>query len=92
MLEGTKKLFPTDYNKFKEAMVNAAEEENLPVALQLNELKNFTLKDFEDTFTEFRRDTGLDISGSFFICQECGQLHTIIEVDYPQYEEPTLLQ
>lgn len=92
MLEGTKKLFPTDYEKFKAAMIEAANEDTLPVALQLNEIKNYTLKDFEDTFAEFQRDTGLEITGSFFICQDCGQLHVLIEVDYPEYEEPTLLQ
>lgn len=92
MLEGTKKLFPTDYKKFKATMMNAAEAETLPVALQLNEIKDFTLKDFEQAFSEFQRDTGLDIVGSFFLCPDCGQLHVMIEVDYPQYEEPTLLQ
>ena len=42
MLEGTKKLFPTDYRKFTEAMVSAADEDELPVELQLDDLKDYT--------------------------------------------------
>lgn len=92
LLEGTKKLFPTDYLKFKEAMIEAAEDDSLPIALQLNDIQKFTLKDFEDAFTEFRLDTGLDISGNFFLCPTCDHLHVMIEVDYPEVDEHTLLQ
>ncbi len=92
LLAGTKKLFPTDYEKFKETMIAAAEEEELPIALQLNDTSKFTLKDFEDAFTEFERDTGLQITGSFFTCPDCGRLHVMVEVDYPEFEENTLLQ
>lgn len=91
MLEGTKKLFPTDYKKFKEAMIEAAEEEELPVALQLNDTSKFTLNDFRDAFYEFQCDTGLDITGTFFICPDCGQLHVMVEVDYPE-ESNTMIQ
>ena len=93
MLEGTKKLFPTDYAKFTEAMVSAADEDELPVALQLDDLKDYTLKDFQDMFYEFKRDTGLDIVGTLFMCNDCGKLHLLIEVDYPsENEEKTILQ
>ena len=92
LLKGTKKLFPTDFEKFKEAMIEAAEDDSLPVALQLNEIKDFTLKDFEEAFSEFRLETGLDITGSFFCCPDCGRLHVVIEVDYPEEESTTLLQ
>ena len=92
MLEGTKKLFPTDYKKFKEAMLEAANDASLPVALQLNDIKKFTLKDFQDAFTEFRKDTGLDITGSFFLCPTCENLHVMIEIDYPQIDENIMVQ
>lgn len=82
MLEGTKRLFPTDYERFKDAMIEAANNEELPISLQMDEIQNFTLKDFQDTFYEFERDTGLSIIGSLFICPECGRLHVLIEVDY----------
>jgi len=28
MLEGTRKLFPTDYKRFKEAMISAADDDS----------------------------------------------------------------
>ena len=92
MLAGTKKLFPTDYEVFKDTMIVAAEEDRLPIALQLNDTSKFSLKDFEDAFAEFERDTGLQITGSFFICPDCGRLHVMVEVDYSELEENTLLQ
>ncbi len=92
MLNGTKKLFPTEYQKFKEAMIKAAEDDSLPVMLQLNDVKDYALKDFEEAFFEFNQDTGLDISGMFFLCNDCGRLHVALEVNYPEEEEKTLLQ
>lgn len=91
MLEGTKKLLPTDYKKFTDAMIEAAEGEDLPVVLQLKDINNYTLKDVQDLFYDFRRDTSLDITGNLFICEKCGKLHLQIAVDYLE-EEPTLLQ
>ena len=92
MLQGTKRLFPTEYESFKDAMTSAAEEENLPIVLQLDDIKDFTLKDFQDAFYEFQMDTGLSIEGHMFICEDCGKLHVAVEVDYPEFEEDTLLQ
>jgi len=91
LLNGTKKLFPTDYHIFKEAMIAAAEEDSLPVVLELKDIKNFTLNDFEETFFEFQKDTGLDITGSMAICPDCGRLHVFVEVDYPEEEEENTL-
>lgn len=92
MLNGTKRLFPTDYEKFKTAMTEAAKEDDLPVALQLQEIKDFTLKDIQEMFYEFHNDTGLDITGSLFLCDDCGKLHLMLEVDYPEAEEGTMIQ
>lgn len=92
MLNGTKKLFPTDYEKFKKAMTAAAEEEELPVALQLDEIKDFTLKDIQEMFYEFHNDTGLDITGTLFLCNDCGRLHLLIEVTYPENNENNIIQ
>lgn len=43
MQEGTKKLFPTDYDRFKEAMISAANDNSLPVALQLDDIRDYTV-------------------------------------------------
>lgn len=92
MRKGTERLFPTDYEKFKESMLDAAYEEELPVVLQLEDIKDFTLKDIQDLFYDFRTDTSLDINGTLFMCPDCGRLHLLLEVDYPETDEKTLLQ
>lgn len=94
MLEGTKKLFPSDYMDFVETMVDAADSGDLPIGLQLQGSKDFTLNDFQDFFLDFKYDTGLDITGTIFLCPDCGELHLLIEVNYPgeDEEEPKLLQ
>jgi hypothetical protein len=91
MLDGTKKLFPTEYKNFIQAMKSAAEDGNLPVALQLEDVGNVTLKDVEEMFCDFKRDTSLDITGMLFLCNDCGRLHMITEVTYPE-KKPTILQ
>ncbi len=48
MMEGTKKLFPKDYEQFKEAMISAANDNSLPVSLQLDDIRDYTLKDLQD--------------------------------------------
>lgn len=92
MLNGTKKLFPTDYKRFKEVMLEAAEEGELPVVLQLNSPGKFNLEDFRDAFLEFQYDTGLNITGEMFICPDCGELHVTVTVDHMEEQEERLLQ
>jgi hypothetical protein len=75
-------------------MLSAAENEDLPATLQLDELGDFTLKDFQDMFSDFISDTGLDIEGHLYFCPECNKLHLVVSVDNPdadQYVE-TILQ
>ena len=92
MLRGTKKLFPNDYEKFKTYSLEAAEEENLPIAFQLDNLDDFSFNDFQDMFYEFTCDTGLEITGTIFTCNDCGKLHLLVEVNYPYSEEESILQ
>ena len=92
MLPGTKKLFPTDYEKFKKAMLSAAENDELPVVLQLGDVKDFTLKDFQDTFNDFQRETGLEVTGSMFLCDHCDRLHLNLEFSLPAMNEMIPLQ
>lgn len=43
MLEGTRKLFPKDYEHFKASMISAADDGELPVTLQLSDIKDFRM-------------------------------------------------
>ena len=92
MLEGTKKLFPTDYDRFKEAMVSAAEANDLPVALQLDDIKDYTLRDYQDLFADFTLETSLEMEGSFFLCRDCGKLHLRLVINCLKREEKHILQ
>ncbi len=92
MLDGTKKLFPSDYSRFKEAMIEAANDNILPVTLQLDEIKDYTLKDFQDAFSEFNMDTSLEMKGSFFFCHDCGKLHLMLEICRDKTEDRRILQ
>ena len=92
MLEGTRKLFPDDYERFKEAMILAANEDDLPVSLQLNDIRDFTLKDFQDAFSDFNMETGLEMNGSLFFCHDCRKLHLMLEVSRERTEDTRILQ
>ena len=94
MLKGTKKLFPSDYDKFKDAMVEAAGQDDLPVMLELKtDISEFSFSDFQDLLTEFKYDTGLEMTGHFYTCPDCGMLHVMLEVDYAdEDEEERILQ
>lgn len=87
MLNGTKKLFPTDYDKFTDAMITAAEEDELPVTLQMDDISKISLNDIQDLFLEFKHDTGLAIAGHLLMCRDCGMMHLLLDVDYPEDDE-----
>jgi len=92
MREGTKKLFPSDYQQFKEAMISAANDNSLPICLQLDEIRDYTLKDLQDTFADFKMDTDLEMSGSLFLCHDCGKMHLQIEISQLRKEGTHVLQ
>ena len=92
MLEGTKKLFPTYYHRFREAMIEAANDNTLPVCLQLDEIRDYTLQDLQDTFSDFNNDTGLEMNGSLFFCHDCKKLHLVLEISRDRTEETRILQ
>ena len=92
MLDGTKRLFPNDYHRFKENMIEAANDNNLPVVLQLDDIRDYTLKDLQDTFSEFSMDTGLEMNGSLFFCHDCGKLHLVLEISRDSMEDTRILQ
>lgn len=92
MQNGTRKLFSTDYEKFKEAMISAANDNELPIGLQLDDIRDYTLKDLQDTFSDFNLETGLEMNGSLFFCHDCGKLHLLLEVSRDQREDLRKLQ
>ena len=92
MQNGTRKLFPTDYEKFKEAMISAANDNELPIGLQLDDIRDYTLKDLQDTFSDFNLETGLEMNGSLFFCHDCGKLHLLLEVSRDRREDLRKLQ
>ncbi len=87
MREGTKRIFPTDYEKFTSSMIEAANDRRLPVILEMDKAGDFNLKDFHDALFDFNRDTGLELRGSFYYCNRCNRMHTRLEVDWPSAEE-----
>ena len=92
MREGTRKLFPKDYERFKKCMIEAAEDNNLPVVLQLDDIRDYTLKDLQDAFSDFSTDTSLELHGHLFFCHDCDKLHLELEVSYDRTEDIRLLQ
>lgn len=92
MLEGTKRLFPNDYQKFKENMIEAANHDDLPIAMQLDDIRDFTLKDLQDAFSDFSMDTGLEMNGSLFFCHDCEKLHLVLEISRDRMEDMRILQ
>lgn len=83
MLEGTKKLFPNDFEDLVEDMLCAAEADELPVVLQCDNPMNFTVKDLSDLFYDFYKCTSLDMQGHLFRCPECGRMHLDLQIDWP---------
>ena len=78
MLAGTKRLFPTDYQRFKESMIEAANDNSLPVMLQLDDIRDYTLKDLQDAFSEFNMDTDLEMNGSLFFYNGTRELDQVL--------------
>ena len=91
MLNGTRKLLGDEYPDFVETMINAAEDDELPIALHINESVDITTNDLYDLMYEFHRDTGLDMVTTLFICNDCGRLHAVVEVNYSD-DENTMIQ
>ena len=92
MLEGTKKLFSKDYDRFREAMIEAADDCALPVTLQMDDIRDVTLRDLQDTFCDFSNDTGLEMNGQVFYCHTCKKLHLVLEIRRDRTEETRILQ
>lgn len=84
MLEGTRKLFPHDYEEFKSAILEAAEDDELPVHIRLDDIRDFTLKDVQDMFSDFRRDTGLEMEGHLALQPGRQKLQLAVKISLPE--------
>ena len=90
MLTGTKKFFPSDYEKFKEAMVKAAEEGNLPCVCGIDDISGYELSDFRDLMYDIYRDIGLGADINLTFCRQCGCMHMQLEIYVPEQENIVL--
>ena len=90
MLPGTKKIFGDSYEEFKSAMIHAAEFDELPVGLQHEDPYEYTMKDLQQLFFEFNRDTSLEMTGAIYMCPDCKKLHLILEVNYSDDKDKIL--
>lgn len=79
-----------DYKRFCETAIQAAEQGRLPLGFQMDDGNELTLEAIQKFCIGFQRDTGLDITGHFFICSDCGRLHVLFEIDYSECD--TMIQ
>ena len=60
--------------------------------MQLDDIRDFTLKDLQDAFSDFSMDTGLEMNGSLFFCHDCEKLHLVLEISRDRMEDTRILQ
>ena len=58
----------------------------------LDDIRDYTLKDLQDAFSDFNMDTGLEMNGSVFFCHDCGRLHLMLEISRDRTEDLRILQ
>jgi hypothetical protein len=92
MREGTKKLFPTDYDHFKKDMMEAADSGDLPVILRMNEISDYTLNDFQDLFSDFCLETDLEMTGFLSLGENSDKLRMTLVVKQPEQKPQRILQ
>ena len=69
------------YDEFVEAMMMAADADNLPMTFQVERPEAFTLNDIKLFSQMFKDDTGLNIEFHLSTCDHCDRLHCIMIVD-----------
>lgn len=76
-----------DYDEIVENAISAAEEGDLPAGLQVDESIEYTIEDIRELLYRFHKDTGLDMTAVNFLCDQCGRMHLILEIDYCDEED-----
>lgn len=92
MRQGTKKLFPMDYERFIIAMISADKDDELPVVLRTDDIQDCSLEDLRDLFLDFSMETGLEMSASLALNHFGGKLQLLLEVNRKETEEVRYLQ
>lgn len=92
MRQGTKKLFPMDYERFIIAMISAEKDDELPVVLRTDDIQDCSLEDLRDLFLDFSMETGLEMSASLALNHFGGKLQLLLEVNRKETEEVRYLQ
>ena len=92
MRQGTKKLFPKDYERFIIAMISADKDDELPVVLRTDVIQDCSLEDLRDLFLDFSMETGLEMSASLALNHFGGKLRLLLEVNRKETEEVRYLQ
>lgn len=70
-----------DYKMFLEAMLQADEDNELPVCLGFKQEENASLKDFKELATWMKEDADLQLELQSGLCPHCNRLHTVLIVD-----------
>ena len=92
MRQGTRKLFPMDYERFIIAMISAEKDDELPVVLRTDDIQDCSLEDLRDLFLDFSMETGLEMSASLALNHFGGKLQLLLEVNRKETEEVRYLQ
>jgi hypothetical protein len=71
-----------EYENLINAMVNAAEFNDLPVCMEITHPMSITLEDCRELAQWIAEDAGLDVSFQANMCPNCGELHLHMIVDY----------
>lgn len=72
------------YHTFVLSMLEAAKQNNLPIALEHSNPMEITMEDIKRFSNTFKKDTDLDIDFKQYTCPNCDRLHFIMFVDYPE--------
>ena len=92
MLNGTKKLFPTDFGIFVNDMTEEAKSNNLPIYLtySASDVSNITGQDCFDLIFDFEKATGLSMDCIFSLQKDTGKTLDLV-IDWPE-QQTTILQ
>ena len=94
MLNGTRKVCAGDYEDFKASTLKMLENGMLPIGVIMEDVRDCTLRDFQDFLTDFHMDTGLELTGRFLLDHASGNLTVILEINRmkPDNGEKNLIQ
>lgn len=81
------RIVGNQYDKLVRTMISCAQAGDMPQCLEIKQTAAIDLQDVKELLSWFREDTGLEMKMQCFLCQDCGELHAMLFVDYPDFEE-----